>query len=175
MVLILYSRRLWNKNGLIELSEVIEYQVINRFSRAQGQPANCESCPLPELSVTLASNVPGSLWNQLLVCCNMWAINSSLVYIRCRLIEVTAGSVDGVFIMYNHNVYTGCSYTSQWSNTFNSSRSHVIQFNSIKSKYSFTRRVGARDCLFTNLLSLRWGSMFVYAVPYTNGLQISLA
>ena len=28
----------------------------------------------------------------------MWAINSSLVYIRCSLTEVTAGSVDGVLL-----------------------------------------------------------------------------
>ena len=55
------------------------------------------------------------------------------------------------FIIYRHNVYTGYTHTSLWSITFSPSRSHVIQFNPIKSKYSFTRRVGARDCLFTNL------------------------
>ena len=39
----------------MELSEVIEYQVTKRFSRAKGQPANCECCPLTALIVALAS------------------------------------------------------------------------------------------------------------------------
>ena len=48
--------------------------------------------------MTLASNVSGSPKNQLLLCCDKWVINSPLVYIRCSLTEVTAGSVDGVLL-----------------------------------------------------------------------------
>ena len=50
------------------------------------------------LSVSLASKVPGSPKNQLLLCCDKRVINLPLVYIRCSLTEVTAGSVDGVLL-----------------------------------------------------------------------------
>ena len=40
----------------------------------------------------------------------MWAINSSLVYIRCSLTEVTAGSVDGV-LLYTDSMFIQVIHT----------------------------------------------------------------
>ena len=60
--------------------------------------------------MTLASNAPGSPKNQLLICCDKWAINSSLVYIRCSLTEVTAGSVDGV-LLYTDTMFIQVIHT----------------------------------------------------------------
>ena len=62
------------------------------------------------LSVSLASKVPGSPKNQLLLCCDKWIINSSLVYIRCSLTGVTAGSVDGV-LLYTDTMFIQVIHT----------------------------------------------------------------
>ena len=62
------------------------------------------------LSVSLASKVPGSPKNQLLLCCDKRVINLPLVYIRCSLTGVTAGSVDGV-LLYTDSMFIQVIYT----------------------------------------------------------------
>ena len=60
--------------------------------------------------MSLVSNVSGSPKNQLVLCCDKRVINFPLVYIRCSLTEVTAGSVDGV-LLYTDTIFIQVIHT----------------------------------------------------------------